>query len=64
MTEQDIIDQPDTGPGPSPNEALPPPDYYDPSLAETAREWVENNQSTAMLTAFAVGVFLGVLMRR
>lgn len=64
MAEQDTINQTNTGPGDPPTEALPPPGYNDPSLAESAREWIEHNQTTAMLTAFAAGVFLGVLMRR
>ncbi|HMB94281.1 MAG TPA: hypothetical protein VKP65_25750 [Rhodothermales bacterium] len=61
--EPDTSDQSDTVPGASSFEALPP-HGHDPPLPETAREWVEQNQSTAMLTAFAIGVFLGVLMRR
>lgn len=31
---------------------------------ETALAWVGENQSLAMLGAFAVGVFIGVMMRR
>lgn len=53
-----------TLPGDAPFEALPPHGQDDRPLAEKAQEWVEHNQSTAMLTAFAVGVFVGVLMRR
>ena len=52
------------GTGASTYEALPPHGQDDPPLAETARDWIEHNQTTAMLSAFAVGVFLGVLMRR
>ncbi len=41
------------------------PDEFDPeSLLALARSWVEQNQTWAMLGAFAVGVFLGAMMRR
>ncbi len=33
-------------------------------LLETAVDWIKDNQFTAMIGAFAVGVFLGVLARR
>ena len=47
-----------------PHKALPPPGHNEPPLAATLREWVETNQNVAILGAFAVGVFFGVLMRR
>ena len=61
--EADTHNQTETIPEP-PFEALPPHGYDDVSLQESAHDWIEHNQSTAMLVAFGVGVFLGVLMRR
>ena len=64
MTEQEFIDPTVTPPGQPPFEALPPHGHVEPPLTETATEWIEQNQTTAILAAFAAGVFLGVLMRR
>ncbi len=33
-------------------------------LVDQAREWVEENQTAAMLSGFGFGVFIGVLLRR
>lgn len=33
-------------------------------LVEQAREWIEENQTAAMLSGFGFGVFIGVLLRR
>ncbi len=66
MLEQDTLD-----PAPEP---APPPGTDEPSLdeegqgdaplMEAALAWVRENQTLAMLGAFAAGVFVGVLMRR
>lgn len=39
----------------------PPPDPA--AMMDAALEWVEQNQTLAMLGAFALGVFVGVMMR-
>ena len=46
---------------PDQQELAPPPDLA--SAMEAATDWVEKNQTLAMLGAFALGVFVGVLMR-
>ena len=44
------------------DEALPgPPDPE--AMMEAALDWVEQNQTLAILGAFAFGVFIGVMMR-
>ena len=49
------------GAPPNDQELAPPPD---PAAAmEAALSWVEENQTLAMLGAFALGVFVGVMMR-
>ncbi len=67
MLEQDTLD-------PEPEPAPPPSLSDEPSLdeegqgvaplMEAALAWVRENQTLAMLGAFAAGVFVGVLMRR
>ena len=42
------------------NDNVPP--YGD--IVEQAKEWVEQNQTAAMLSGFGFGVFIGVLLRR
>ncbi len=42
-------------------ELTPPPDPAE--MINAALTWVEQNQTLAMLGAFALGVFVGVLMR-
>lgn len=63
---------PTTPPAAQPNPLLPPPSLPQ-SVTDAASEavpwdevkaWVAANQTVAMVAAFAVGVFLGVLMRR
>ena len=58
------------------NHDIPPPEHPPPAPAEPEPEaeyapafygltgFVAQNQTVAMLAAFAVGVFVGVLMRR
>lgn len=46
---------------PTPLEAL---EQTTASGLETIKAWVQENQVVAMIAAFAVGVFLGVLWRR
>lgn len=52
------------------DDPFPPPPEADisvpkppPTPAETARAWIRDNQTFAMLGAFGIGVFIGVLMR-
>jgi hypothetical protein len=63
MIAEDTIEHQHTF-GAPPQEALPPRGYNEPSLVDTARAWMEANETVAILGAFAAGVFLGVLMRR
>ena len=42
-------------------ELTPPPDPA--AMMAAARSWIEENQTLAMLGAFALGVFVGVMMR-
>ena len=62
-----MIDEPKTAP-----DALPPPEQ--PPLLEAPADdggaagpavmtWIETNQTTAMLGAFFIGVFAGVMLR-
>ena len=51
------------GARPAPDSPPPsnPPDVV--ALLDEAMTWVEKNQTVAMLGAFALGVFIGTMMR-
>jgi hypothetical protein len=49
---------------PSRGDDAPTTTDRDEAVLTPAVAWVEHNQTVAMLGAFALGVFLGVLMRR
>ncbi len=55
-----------TPPLSTPSGAVPPLDVpeAEPPVFEPVVAWVEANQTLAMLSAFALGVLVGVLMRR
>lgn len=50
---------------PSPDRMADPADTFDQThlALELAKEWVRQHQTAAMIGAFAVGAFVGALMR-
>jgi len=61
---RDSLEGEEMGPLSSPKELSGMAGGLDPSLVlELARSWVREHQNTTMLGAFAVGVFVGSLLR-